>query len=265
MSVNTKKKTSIIITIAIIIMLFVVLSLMKNTFVSIYLHDKYDMPYSQIDVFNYEKSHFKFDYGLDSSNSTTFYPKKWTVEYEDKVFTVQRYWFHFVDDYQLEELDALVTSKLQNEIDENITHIVVTSDMIFHSPQYDFHYKLPYSDHKRWSEKNIDGFFDNLLENSDISIFYKTDNIEHYLSNQKKYGENLGNKNYDLLKKEIEEKFFAKYNRNIKITLIINNNETNYARYSGGDLYSCYYLQTGLNPIDDDHGYSTIIMRSENE
>ena len=254
-----KKRTIILIPTIVFILILVIGSLLKNTFVSLYLHDKYDMPFSQIEMLSYDKSHFKFDYGLDSSNSTTFFPKKWTIEYKDKVFVVQRYWFHFVDDYQLEDIDVLVTKKLQKEIDEHITHIVITSDMIYHSPQYKFNYKLPYSDHKLWTEKNIDSLFNSILENEDVSLFYRVDDIDKYIGEKKTYS-NYGNKQYDDLKKEIENKLEQEYGHS-KITLVLYDCDDNYGRYAWGDLFDCSYYQIGLSSIEMNEYPLNVVMK----
>ena len=257
-----KKRLFILMPILVIILLLVIGSLFKNTFVSLYLHNKYDMSFSQIDIINYEKSHFDFDYGLDSSNSTTFFPKKWTVKYNEKTFIVQGYRLHFVDDYQLEDLDSLITRKLQTEIDKNITHIFISSDMIYHSPQYNFNYKLPYSDHKTWTESNKIQFFENILDNENISVFYFVNNIDEYVGTKKTYM-NYGNKKYEILKKRIENDFKKQYGYNKKITLVMYDSKECYGRYAWGELFGCPYKQIGLSPIEMNNYPLNVVMKGE--
>lgn len=125
-----KKILSIIITITIIIVFifggyFAIKTVMTKGAIN-YLQDKYNMPYNQITVLDYEMKKPGNDTSFLPLN-TYWSPYKWELEYNNKSFFVNRIDGKYYDDYQLDEIESVATEWFKQNIDNNIVGIKLSS------------------------------------------------------------------------------------------------------------------------------------------
>ena len=91
-----------------------------------YLQDKYNMPYNQISVLDYETKKPGNDTSFLPLN-TYWSPYKWEFEYNNKSFFVNRIDGKYYDDYQLDEMESVATEWFKQNIDRNIIGIKLSS------------------------------------------------------------------------------------------------------------------------------------------
>lgn len=158
-----------------------------------YIANKYNIETDLISEVSYTKKHLEPDFVLFENFNIWVVPSRWKFNYGEREFNVEYINDHFVDDYQLEDLEIWCTEYLQDNVDSNISGIELYSDMIFHDNTYDMFSKrsryytvrssksLSYSDNKLWKQEDISEFlyyqFDNYKH---LGVFYKTDNISKY-------------------------------------------------------------------------------------
>lgn len=131
-----------------------------------YLQDKYDMPYNQISVLDYEmKKH-----GNDTSFlplNTYWSPYKWEFEYNNKSFFVNRIDGKYYDDYQLDEMESVATEWFKQNIDRNIIGIKLSSANIIN-------YQARIGGNITINENNIKDFL------NDKNTYSSIDNYTYY-------------------------------------------------------------------------------------
>lgn len=91
-----------------------------------YLQDKYDMPYNQISILDYETKKPGNDTSFLPLN-TYWSPYRWEFEYNNKSFFVNRIDGKYYDDYQLDEMESVATEWFKQNIDRNIIGIKLSS------------------------------------------------------------------------------------------------------------------------------------------
>lgn len=158
-----------------------------------YIANKYNIETDLISEVSYTKKHLEPDFVLFENFNIWVVPSRWKFNYGEREFNVEYINDHFVDDYQLEDLEIWCTEYLQDNVDSNISGIELYSDMIFHDNTYDMFSKrsryytvrssksLSYSDNKLWKQEDISEFLNYQFDNYKyLGVFYKTDNISKY-------------------------------------------------------------------------------------
>lgn len=158
-----------------------------------YIANKYNIETDLISEVSYTKKHLEPDFVLFENFNIWVVPSRWKFNYGEREFNVEYINDHFVDDYQLEDLEIWCTEYLQDNVDSNISGIELYSDMIFHDNTYDMFSKrsryytvrssksLSYSDNKLWKQEDISKFLNYQFDNyKHLGVFYKTDNISKY-------------------------------------------------------------------------------------
>ena len=153
-----------------------------------YIANKYNIETDLISEVSYTKKHLEPDFVLFENFNIWVVPSRWKFNYGEREFNVEYINDHFVDDYQLEDLEIWCTEYLQDNVDSNISGIELYSDMIFHDNTYDMFSKrsryytvrssksLSYSDNKLWKQEDISEFLNYQFDNyKHLGVFYKTD------------------------------------------------------------------------------------------
>ena len=162
-----KKILSIIITITIIIVFifggyFAIKTVMTKGAIN-YLQDKYNMPYNQITVLDYEMKKPGNDTSFLPLN-TYWSPYKWELEYNNKSFFVNRIDGKYYDDYQLDEIESVATEWFKQNIDNNIVGIKLSSANIIN-------YQARIASNVTINENNIKDFLNDKNTYSGINHF----------------------------------------------------------------------------------------------
>lgn len=158
-----------------------------------YIAYKYGVTQSEITEVEEYKAHIETEFVLLEKFNIWVVPAKWVFNLDGKNFNVEYFQKHYVDDFQLEDLEIWCTEYLQDNVDSNISGIELYSDMIFHDNTYDMFSKrsryytvrssksLSYSDNKLWKQEDISEFLNYQFDNyKHLGVFYKTDNISKY-------------------------------------------------------------------------------------
>lgn len=162
-----KKILSIIITITIIIVFifggyFAIKTVMTKGAIN-YLQDKYNMPYNQITVLDYEMKKPGNDTSFLPLN-TYWSPYKWELEYNNKSFFVNRIDGKYYDDYQLDEIESVATEWFKQNVDNNIVGIKLSSANIIN-------YQARIASNVTINENNIKDFLNDKNTYSGINHF----------------------------------------------------------------------------------------------
>lgn len=181
-----------------------------------YISNKYSVEETQILEINYTKKHMELDSTLFERFYVWVVPDRWIFNVNGKEFNVEYIDDHFVDDYQLEDLEIWCTEYLQKNINCDISGIELYSDMIFHDNTHDLFSKssryytvssskpLSYSDNKLWKREEISEFLKYQFENySKIGVFLKVNDIS-------KYSETGINSEYENLVLQLNSNFNSK-------------------------------------------------------
>lgn len=128
-----------------------------------YLQDKYDMPYNQITVLDYEMKKPGNDTSFLPLN-TYWSPYKWELEYNNKSFFVNRIDGKYYDDYQLDEMESAATEWFKQNIDRNIIGIKLSSANIIN-------YQARISGNITINENNIKDFLNDKNTYSSIDNY----------------------------------------------------------------------------------------------
>lgn len=135
-----------------------------------YIAYKYGVTQSEITEVEEYKAHIETEFVLLEKFNIWVVPAKWVFNVDGKNFNVEYFQKHYVDDFQLEDLEIWCTEYLQDNVDSNISGIELYSDMIFHDNTYDIFSKrsryytvrssksLSYSDNKLWKQEDIGEF-----------------------------------------------------------------------------------------------------------
>ena len=102
-----------------------------------YIAYKYGVTQSEITEVEEYKAHIETEFVLLEKFNIWVVPAKWVFNVDGKNFNVEYFQKHYVDDFQLEDLEIWCTEYLQDNVDSNISGIELYSDMIFHDNTYD--------------------------------------------------------------------------------------------------------------------------------
>ena len=154
-----------------------------------HLSQKYGIDKNEIKVLEYIPQHLDTDFGffgLDATNTMNYVNRKWRCEYKNREFIVEYYNLKYMDDYQLEDIFNWCTEYLQENYDEEIVGVEVYSDIIYHSPTYDFDYELPWGSNKVFNKNdakdllNILSNIKSIIHQKSITVFYETEDLYKY-------------------------------------------------------------------------------------
>ena len=168
--------------VAVLIIFIVFRALMVSTLPKLYLTNKYDdMNYEQIEPVSYNPNKIDKNLFFLEEVYIRIYPQQWRFKYNDKEFNVEFGKMHFADDYQLEELEALCTEYLQENVDDNIQGVIIYSDTIYSShalfeEDSTDKYKITYDDNILWTSENIEEYI-----NAYINRNYQTNYCPVYI------------------------------------------------------------------------------------
>lgn len=138
--------------------LFVYSNITINNRMLNYLSEKYSVDKSQITIMEHDKAKLNFEYDFMESTYINYTHHKWICEIENREFEVKFFKFHFVDDYQLEDLEKWCTNYYKENINPNIVGTVIYGNTVFHDPDIRYNNNLPYSDNRLWKENDIKDF-----------------------------------------------------------------------------------------------------------
>ena len=221
-----------------------------------YIAYKYGVTQSEITEVEEYKAHIETEFVLLEKFNIWVVLAKWVFNVYGKNFNVEYFQKHYVDDFQLEDLEIWCTEYLQDNVDSNISGIELYSDMIFHDNTYDIFSKrsryytvrssksLSYSDNKLWKQEDIGEFLNYQFDNySKIGIFLKVNNLA-------KYNETGVNSEYENLVLELNSGFDSK---NCTLIPILHNSpiqlrRTNRCQYL---LYNKYATAISCKTNDD--------------
>lgn len=96
-----------------------------------YIAYKYGVTQSEITEVEEYKAHIETEFVLLEKFNIWVVPAKWVFNVDGKNFNVEYFQKHYVDDFQLEDLEIWCTEYLQDNVDSNISGIELYSDMIF--------------------------------------------------------------------------------------------------------------------------------------
>lgn len=160
-----------------------------------YLQDKYNMPYNQITVLDYEMKKPGNDTSFLPLN-TYWSPYKWEFEYNNKSFFVNRIDGKYYDDYQLDEMESVATEWFKQNIDRNIIGIKLSSANIIN-------YQARVAGNITINENNIKDFL------NDKNTYSSIDNNTYYdvvLMVESTYFDTLSQTDKSGLLDEVKEK-----------------------------------------------------------
>lgn len=160
-----------------------------------YLQYKYDMPYNQISVLDYEMKKPGNDTSFLPLN-TYWSPYKWEFEYNNKSFFVNRIDGKYYDDYQLDEMESVATEWFKQNIDRNIIGIKLSSANIIN-------YQARVTGNITINENNIKDFL------NDKNTYSSIDNYTYYdvvLMVESTYFDTLSQTDKSGLLDEVKEK-----------------------------------------------------------
>lgn len=218
--------------------------------------NKYNIETDLISEVSYTKKHLEPDFVLFENFNIWVVPSRWKFNYGKREFNVEYINDHFVDDYQLEDLEIWCTEYFQKHVSSDISGIELYSDMIFHDNTYDLFSKrsryytvcssklLSYSDNRLWKQEDIGEFLNYQFDNySKIGIFLKVNNLA-------KYNETGVNSEYENLVLELNSGFDSK---NCTLIPILHNSpiqlrRTNRCQYL---LYNKYATAISCKTNDD--------------
>ena len=220
----------------------------------IYLSKKYDTVYSSVQIKKYYPSKlisdfsFKNIFDIDSSPSSNYFcTEKWDCIINNREFKIEYYMFHFVDDYQLEDIFDWGTEFLQEHVDKNIVGLDTGDGIIYKSPDL---YKgsltstIKNNSKKRnlWTKDNIDDLFSTIYqEEKCLTIYYMVDDFREYgesFDDQEYLGNNKYDELYDTIIKNIDDVLGIQ-----EVNLIVIDEYTEISR-NAKNPYDKYYYQT---------------------
>ena len=184
-----------------------------------HLSQKYGIDKNEIKVLEYIPQHLDTDFGffgLDATNTMNYVNRKWRCEYKDREFIVEYYNLKYMDDYQLEDIFNWCTEYLQENYDKEIVGVEVYSDIIYHSPTYDFDYKLPWDTNKVFTKNDAKTIIETICKINNrhnynsLNVFYERDNLNHYAKFDSLGWNRTENNNYFSFKSK-KEKLLSKY------------------------------------------------------
>ncbi|MGN0523451.1 MAG: hypothetical protein ACI4IG_04170 [Eubacterium sp.] len=158
-----------------------------------YIENKYNITQTEIVEIENSKMHIEIDFVLLERFDVWVVPARWVFNVNGKSFNVEYFENHYVDDYQLEDLELWCTEYLQNNVDSNITGVELYSDMIFHEGTHNLFSKrykyyshlsiepLPYSDNRLWQKDETEEFLSYQYENyNHLGVFIQASNVSKY-------------------------------------------------------------------------------------
>jgi len=205
------------------------------------LSEKYGWEKNDIKIVSYQKGYWDYNIGfMDDSIYFNIINPKWEIKYKDRVFNAEYFHFHFADDYQLEDIFQWCTDYLQENVDPEIAGIEVPSDIIYHSPEYNYDYKLPWNYKKVFTKSDSKEIIEQISTNSNLLIFYKVDNLQDFgivKTEQRKYY--VPNNNFIAFSKD-KDKILKESLKNYQLVLIdINRFERCQFELLSGSNISC--------------------------
>jgi hypothetical protein len=238
-----KRRRTIILSIAFVILILTVLHITIAP--KIYLSIKYQVSPFEVKIEKYIPSKFEHEFELfDGATYAYFTTEKWDCYLNGRKFNTEFARFHFVDDYQLEDLFNWCTEYLQENVDENISGIDIGSDIIYRSPDNyrgttKYYNTLSYSDCKVWSKDDASEIISALNKRDNhITVFLKVDNIDEYkgdeintYATQKVSGVFKGNENHKKLVNEYTKMINTSFNTdNVELNLVLYSGDSEFAR-----------------------------------
>lgn len=184
-----------------------------------YLVEKYGFDSKKLILLDYEPSKFHDDTDLGIPFDLYMSSCNWLFRYKGRTFSVIKDYKtnKILDNYQYEELFKWGTDYLQKNIDPNIVGFKI--DIVGYERKYE--------------QIDVKSYFQ---DQSELTIYYKTNNIERYYD-QKKYNTNSL---YDAINKEIKEKCNSQFEIS-KISLLIVDESVKFSRVSHKTTDTYYY------------------------
>ena len=186
-----------------------------------HISHKYGIDENKITVLEYKPSHFDTDFGflgLDASNTINYINRKWQCEYEGRQFVVEYFNLKYMDDYQLEDIFNWCTEYLQENYDKDIVGVKVYSDIIYHSPKYDFDYALPWGPNKVFNKNDAKAILGTMSKinfqqgDAGLSVFYEAKDLDFYAKFDSLGWNRTENENYYSFKSK-KEKLLSHYGK----------------------------------------------------
>ncbi len=142
-----------------------------------YLAHKYKWEISDIKEIEFKKENWDFSFGLDDAWYIDYINPKWIYEYKGRRFNVEYTSFHFVDDYQLEDIFEWCTEYIQKNVDKDVVGVEVDSNIIYRSSDNEYRYNLPWDQKKVFTKRDAKELLSVQSSINDFVVFYRQDNI----------------------------------------------------------------------------------------
>lgn len=210
-----------------------------------YLVDKYDTQADDYDLKHYYPKHI-VNNSSHTSNLFDFYytTEKWLFECNGREFFVEKINKTYYDNYQLEDISEWSKTYLQQNFDENIIGIEVSTELLYNPTLPN----LPTNTNRLISEDDIEELLinNNSIYKKTINVYYRVENLEYYRNSM-----GYGNKKYEKLKSDIEAKFNCEEN-NIEIYLMLFENDIACERFKKEFKkgFSCQIYGVPYNEIE---------------
>lgn len=215
-----------------------------------YLVDKYGTQADDYDLKHYYPKHI-VNNSSHTSNLFDFYytTEKWLFECNGREFFVEKINKTYYDNYQLEDISEWSKTYLQQNFDENIIGIEVSTELLYNPTLPN----LPTNTNRLISEDDIEELLinNNSVYKKTINVYYRVENLEYYRNSM-----GYGNKEYEKLKSDIEAKFNCEEN-NIEIYLMLFENDIACERFKKEFKkgFSCQIYGVPYNEIENQNGY----------
>lgn len=215
-----------------------------------YLVNKYDKEKECYKIIRYYPRYI-VNNTSSTSNLFEFYftNEKWLIETNNRAFFVEKIQGNYYDNYQLEDISKWCKSYLQNNVDENIVGMEVSTKLIYDSELPN----LPTNTNKLISYDMIESFLFNEKSpyKKTLTIYYRVDD-----SNKFRNAVGNGNNDYNQLKESIKNKLPIN-NCNIDINICLFENDIEFKRFKQKSKKGYNYEIYGITyeDIEKENGY----------
>ena len=157
----------------------------------VYLANKYSWNIKDIETLDFCGPDLTYSFDLEGGSGWYFFNPTFEFEYKGKKFYTEYMQFaydefrpeekpHFADDYQLEDIFNWCTEYLQENVDKDIAGVEVSSEIIYHSTQYEYNYELPWDNNREFTKNDAEKLLEYQSDFGGLTVFYMTNDLNKY-------------------------------------------------------------------------------------